>query len=44
MGVGLGIAADFIARGLDQGLDTGAEYWVLFGLGAIVGPLLSGHV
>jgi len=35
---------DFIARGLGQGLDTGAEYWVLFGLGAIVGPLLSGHL
>jgi predicted MFS family arabinose efflux permease len=35
---------DFIARGLGQGLDTGAQYWVLFGLGAIVGPLLSGHL
>ena len=35
---------DFIARGLGQGLDAGAEYWVLFGLGAIVGPLLSGHL
>ena len=35
---------DFIARGLGQGLDSGAEYWVLFGLGAIVGPLLSGHL
>jgi predicted MFS family arabinose efflux permease len=35
---------DFIARGLGQGLDTGAEYWVLFGLGAIVGPVLSGHL
>jgi predicted MFS family arabinose efflux permease len=35
---------DFIARGLGQGLNSGAEYWVLFGLGAIVGPLLSGHL
>src|SRR6476660_4544040 len=35
---------DFIARGLGQGLDSGAEYWVLFGLGAVVGPLLSGHL
>src|SRR5712671_4359548 len=34
----------FIARGLGQSLDTGAEYWVLFGLGAIIGPLLSGHL
>ncbi|WP_297298820.1 YbfB/YjiJ family MFS transporter [uncultured Methylovirgula sp.] len=35
---------DFIARGLGQGLATGAEYWVLFGLGAAVGPLVSGHL
>ncbi|MGP8233225.1 MAG: YbfB/YjiJ family MFS transporter [Methylovirgula sp.] len=35
---------DFIARGLGQGLQTGAHYWVLFGLGAMAGPLLSGHL
>jgi predicted MFS family arabinose efflux permease len=35
---------DFVARGLGQGLDIGAQYWVLFGLGAVVGPVLSGHV
>jgi predicted MFS family arabinose efflux permease len=35
---------DFITRGLGQGLDAGAEYWVLFGLGAIIGPVLSGHI
>ena len=35
---------DFVARGLGKGLDTGAQYWVLYGLGAIVGPLLSGHL
>jgi predicted MFS family arabinose efflux permease len=35
---------DFVARGLGQGLDSGAQYWVLFGLGAVVGPLLSGHL
>lgn len=35
---------DYVARGLDQGLATGAQYWVLFGLGAVVGPLLSGHL
>jgi predicted MFS family arabinose efflux permease len=34
----------FIARGLGQGVDAGAAYWVLFGLGAIVGPLLSGRL
>ncbi|HVJ51841.1 MAG TPA: YbfB/YjiJ family MFS transporter [Aliidongia sp.] len=35
---------DFVARGLGQGLESGSEYWVLFGLGAVVGPLLSGHL
>ncbi len=35
---------DFVARGLGQGLDSGAQYWVLFGLGAIIGPVLSGHL
>jgi predicted MFS family arabinose efflux permease len=35
---------DFVARGLGQGLESGAEYWVLFGLGAILGPILSGHL
>jgi predicted MFS family arabinose efflux permease len=35
---------DFVARGLGQGVVAGTEYWVLFGLGAIVGPLLTGHL
>lgn len=35
---------DYVARGLGQGLDAGAGYWVLFGLGAVVGPLFTGHV
>lgn len=35
---------DFVARGLSQGVDAGARYWVLYGLGAIAGPLVSGHV
>ena len=35
---------DFIARGLGKGVQTGAEYWVLFGLGATVGPILSGSL
>ena len=34
----------FVAHGLGQGLDSGARYWVLFGLGAVVGPILSGHL
>lgn len=33
---------DFIARGLGRGLAVGARYWVLFGLGALAGPLLAG--
>ncbi len=35
---------DFVARGRSEGLDAGARYWVLFGSGAIVGPLISGYV
>ena len=35
---------DFVARGLGQGLDAGAEYWVLFGFGAVAGPILTGHL
>ena len=35
---------DFVARGLDKGLDAGAQYWVMFGLGAILGPLITGHI
>ena len=35
---------DFVARGLDRGLATGARYWVLFGLGAVIGPVLSGQM
>ncbi|MEZ2350206.1 YbfB/YjiJ family MFS transporter [Caballeronia sp. RCC_10] len=35
---------DYVARGLDKGVDAGAQYWVLYGLGAIAGPLLSGHL
>jgi predicted MFS family arabinose efflux permease len=36
--------ADYVARGLGQGMAAGAEYWVLFGLGAIAGPILTGHL
>ena len=35
---------DFIARGLGAGLDTGAWYWVLFGIGAVLGPSIAGYV
>jgi predicted MFS family arabinose efflux permease len=33
---------DFVARGLGRGLDAGAAFWVLFGLGAVTGPILAG--
>ncbi len=33
---------DFVARGLGRGVEAGAGYWVLFGLGALVGPVLAG--
>jgi len=39
---GMLLLVDFIARGLDQGADVGAQYWVLYGAAAIVGPLLCG--
>jgi predicted MFS family arabinose efflux permease len=35
---------DFVARGLERGIDVGSHYWVLFGLGAVTGPLITGHV
>jgi predicted MFS family arabinose efflux permease len=35
---------DFLARGLGRGIDVGSRYWVLFGIGAVAGPLITGHV
>jgi predicted MFS family arabinose efflux permease len=35
---------DFIARNLEQGLHEAALYWVIFGTGALVGPLAAGHL
>lgn len=35
---------DYVARALGLGLDAGAGCWVVYGLGAIVGPLLAGHL
>jgi len=34
---------DFVARGLGRGLHAGAVQWVLFGLGAVLGPVLAGR-
>ncbi|MFP6770944.1 MAG: YbfB/YjiJ family MFS transporter [Alphaproteobacteria bacterium] len=33
----------FIARGLDLGLAVGALHWVLFGVGALLGPITAGY-
>ncbi|HEV2300290.1 MAG TPA: YbfB/YjiJ family MFS transporter, partial [Stellaceae bacterium] len=35
---------DFVARGLAAGLAAGARYWVVFGLGAMLGPLAAGRL
>src|SRR5215469_1215295 len=35
---------DFIARGLGLGLDVGGFYWLVLGLGAACGPMLTGFV
>src|SRR5436305_5421398 len=34
---------DFIARDLGQGLHIAAIYWVIFGIGALLGPIAGGH-
>ena len=34
----------YVAHGLGQGLETGARYWVLYGAGAMLGPMLAGHL
>ena len=35
---------DFVARGLGRGLAAAAQDWVLFGLGALGGPVLAGAI
>jgi len=36
------LLVDLVARGLGRGSEVGASYWVLYGLGAIAGPLVCG--
>lgn len=36
--------ADFVARGLGQGIDAGARLWVIFGIGAVCGPVVLGRL
>lgn len=33
---------DYVVRGLDRGIAAGAVHWLLFGLGAMAGPMLIG--
>jgi predicted MFS family arabinose efflux permease len=35
---------DFVARGLALGIDIGALYWIIFGVGALVGPTIAGRL
>lgn len=35
---------DFVARGLGQGISAGSQYWVVYGIGATIGPLITGHL
>lgn len=35
---------DFVVRGLGQAMTVGAFHWVLFGLGACLGPVASGAI
>jgi predicted MFS family arabinose efflux permease len=35
------LLVDYVARGLGQGAAVGAGYWVLYGIAAIAGPLVS---
>lgn len=35
---------DFIARGLGRGLQAGGQFWLLFGIGALLGPIAVGTV
>ncbi|HUT48235.1 MAG TPA: YbfB/YjiJ family MFS transporter [Alphaproteobacteria bacterium] len=35
---------DFVARRLGRGIAEGAVVWVVFGVGAVLGPMLIGHL
>ena len=35
---------DFVSRGLGRGIDVASVYWVLFGIGAVIGPILAGRI
>lgn len=35
---------DFVARGLGKGVAAGADYWIVYGTGALFGPVVAGYV
>jgi predicted MFS family arabinose efflux permease len=35
---------DFVARGLGRGVEAGGHQWILFGVGAALGPVLCGRL
>ncbi|MBW9107182.1 YbfB/YjiJ family MFS transporter [Paraburkholderia phenoliruptrix] len=38
------LLVDYVARGLGRGAGIGANYWVLYGLAAIAGPVIAGNI
>jgi predicted MFS family arabinose efflux permease len=34
---------DYVARDLGRGIQTGSFCWIMFGVGAVIGPLIGGH-
>ncbi|WP_025599384.1 YbfB/YjiJ family MFS transporter [Burkholderia sp. WSM2230] len=38
------LLVDYVARGLGRGAAIGADYWVLYGLAAIAGPVIAGNI
>jgi predicted MFS family arabinose efflux permease len=35
---------DYVARYLGRGIHAGSLCWITFGMGAVIGPLISGHI
>jgi len=35
---------DYIARGLQRGMEAAGDYWVIYGIGAAVGPVIAGQI
>ena len=35
---------DFVVRGLGRGMGVGADAWIVFGCGALAGPVLAGYL